>query len=329
MRYLIVLLLSVLTFSARAAVPCENVQVFGPKLLSDICWDCVFPIKVVGKTLGTKTNKTPPASTNQPLCVCKDDGISKPGFVSSFNEPFRIFESQRNPACISTLGGLEMPGVSPLYLGNTSDGTFDGGDKTFLHYTLFVFPLLQLMDLLTIPTVNKDGMVDFDILLLSVFDPTAGRSDLATFAHPETIFMSTLSAACPADAIAATAGWPIEALKWCYGSWGVQGSPSLHHTGGSATIEEHNFFMARALATSHRRGIERRTMGDDALCKGKIAPFIEKQQYSFTTFNPLPETENFHVLGESSMIWGNGRMIPGELNTPVSVIWRRNDSCVF
>ena len=164
---------------------------------------------------------------------------------------------------------------------------------------------------------------------MSVYDPTAGRSDLASFAAPETIFMSTLSAACPADAIAATAGWPIEALKWCYGSWGVQGSPSLHHTGGSSALEEHNFFMARALFLAHRRGMARKTMGSEALCRGKITPFLQKQQYTFTTFNPLPETNDFHVLGESSMVWGSGRTIPGELNTPVSVIWRRNESCIY
>lgn len=309
---------------------CEDIHLFSSRLITDINWEQASRISIAGVKFGSWSD--PPGSTSQKICSCNDDGIPKPGFVTAQMEPARLFENQRTPGCFSSLGGTKVPmGVSDMFRGTTSDGAHDLSDKTYLHYHLFAFPLLILMNLLTIASTNKDGINDFDLLLISEVDPAHARSDFAVFIFPETIFMASLIVACPVDAVASSnpLTWPINSLKWCYGSWGAAGVPSGHHTGGAATIEEHSMSMARAIAVAHRRGMMRRTMGDDALCKGKITAFMPKTQYTFTTFNPLPEADSYHVLGQSTLTWGNARLVLGMQNTPVSVIWRRNESCVF
>jgi conjugal transfer pilus assembly protein TraU len=83
------------------------------------------------------------------------------------------------------------------------------------------------------------------------------------------------------------------------------------------------------LATLHRRGLAWKTMGDDALCESTIWPILPKDQYKFTMMYPMPETSDAHVIGESTMLWGSMRLIPGIEETPIYNIWRWVDCCNF
>ncbi|MDF5331736.1 conjugal transfer protein TraU, partial [Vibrio parahaemolyticus] len=37
--------------TAKADPGCQNAEVIGPKLFTDICWSCIFPIRVAGATM--------------------------------------------------------------------------------------------------------------------------------------------------------------------------------------------------------------------------------------------------------------------------------------
>ena len=52
-------------------------------------------------------------------------------------------------------------------------------------------------------------------------------------------------------------------------------------------------------------------MGNSALCRPVIEPMLPKSQYKMSMFFPVPETESAHVIGESTMKWGEWRTIPG------------------
>ena len=121
-------------------------------------------------------------------------------------------------------------------------------------------------------------MVDFDILYLSELDPTWNSSELAFFTNPEAAWLANpvALAACLADAAAASAGTPIDSLFWCAGTWGLLYPFSGTTPNYGSRPSETSLSAARALAALHRRGLARRTMGDDALCGAPIDPFLHQ-----------------------------------------------------
>jgi conjugal transfer pilus assembly protein TraU len=209
------------------------------------------------------------------------------------------------------------------------NGEDDGTDGAFYNYHWYAFPLLILLDLFWDDRCNPDGYSDFDLLYLSELDPTWNNDELAFFTNPEAAWLANPVAlsACLADAASATAGTPIDALFWCAGSWGnlypfAGRGPTL-----GSRARETSLSAARSLAALHRRGLARRTMGNDALCESPIAPFIPKSQYKLSMFYPLPETQRAHVIGESPLRWGEWRNIPGVGEDHLYLLWRWNDCC--
>src|SRR5690554_7922717 len=88
---------------------CEDSGLWGPKLFTDICWACLFPIKVAGAQL--TPGKAPEDAATQHLCLCSkgSSGIYTPGLVVSMWEPARIIEHVKTPGCSPSLGGARLP----------------------------------------------------------------------------------------------------------------------------------------------------------------------------------------------------------------------------
>ena len=339
-----VLLLGLTPASARAAgtgaesaadatdtnQSCNNADVLSGKLLSHICWDCMFPIVVGGAAMGGSAENMPEASVDKSVCACKDNqGVYNPGVVKQMWEPARLVELVREPGCSPSLGGATMPVGNEMRLG----GPGEGGDqsssgKSFYHYHYLAFPLMLIMDLVSNIGCNADGYMDVDMMYMSELDPTWNESDLAFYANPESaIFANPVSiASCTADAAAASAGEPIDSMFWCAGSWGNL-YPLSGHASSAGLPETTSRLAARALAAQHRRGLARQTMGEEALCEAPIDVFLPKSQYKITMFYPQPEAEEAHVIGESSLNWAAGKTVPGA-GDAVYVIWRWKDCCM-
>lgn len=102
---------------------------------------------------------------------------------------------------------------APAGLGGISEAI------TAIIYLMYFNPLLILQLLLDFSCLRK---LPLDIAYMSELDPFAQSDELSLFAFPETLLFANPAAilACAADAIAATAGSPIDALFWCAGSWG-------------------------------------------------------------------------------------------------------------
>jgi len=313
-----------------AAGKCENANLIGTKLITDVCWSCVFPIKVMGIQISpSRDSHIPDDAANQPLCYCKDDlGIPRVGFTTSMWEPARLIEFQRTAGCSSVLNGVRFP-FDPVNRGVHSDGEYDMGEQYFLHYHYYAFPLTVMLDLFTAKHCNAGGYLDLDLMYLSEVDPTWNNDELAFFTNPEAAFVSNPVAtlACIPDAISSTAGHPIKELFWCAGSWGTMYPLSGNQTGGNGVIQETSLMKVKALAALHRRGLAWGTVGKDALCGGEIKIELPKQQYKFTLFHPIPETQKSHVMGQSTLLWGGGRLIPGVSEDPIYLIWRWKDCC--
>lgn len=328
-HFLAALLLMCLGVTHAAELGCQNANVIGPKLFSDVCWSCIFPIRVAGVDISGSQGRVPDGATNNVLCACNDNlGVPRPGIAMSMWEPARLVEFQRVPGCSSVLNGIRFP-FDRLNQGHHADSDFDGGDSVFMHYHYYAFPLLIMLDLFVNQPCNPDGYMDLDLMYLSEMDPTWNSSELAFFTNPEAAAVANpiASAACPIDAVASSAGRPMKEMFWCAGSWGSLYPLSGKHNGGSGVIRESSLLKSKVLAALHRRGLTWRTMGSDAMCGGVIDPTLPKTQYKFNLFHPIAEANSSHVMGESKLTWGLGRTVPAIGQDPIYMIWRWNDCC--
>lgn len=323
-----------ISLHARAAgivdpIPCEDSQALSQKLITDVCWECIFPIKVAGIPISSSGNSGVPAgAASDNLCFCDTAGPPSPGVTMSMWQPARLIEITRAPGCFSALNGANM-GFDKKFIGSSSDANGKGIGGSFYHYRYYAFPVLQLLELFNVPGCLVDDALDFDVMFFSEVDATWNNSELAFFTSPEAAMVANpvASAACVADSIAAAAGHPISQLFWCSGQWGNMYPFSGHHSGNFSLMRETSLLSARLVSALHRRGLARKTMGNDALCKAKIYPTMPKDMYKMATYHPRPEANKAHVIGEPTFMWAAGRTIPGKENTPIYMLFRWQDCC--
>lgn len=308
---------------------CQNANIISGKLITDICWSCIFPITIAGVPMSGGQGSPPSGSAKTPLCACEDNlGVPRAGVLTAMWEPARLVEFQRVPGCSSVLNGAMFP-FDRTNQGHHGNGVMDGGDGSFMHYHYYAFPLLIMLELFVKSSCNPDGFMDLDIMYMSELDPTWNNDELAFFTNPEAAAVANPVAtmACMPDAISSSVGKPIKELFWCAGSWGNLYPISGHQTGGNGVIHDSSLLSARVLAALHRRGLAWKTMGEGAMCRGVLSPMLPKTQYKFTLLHPIAETNSSHVMGESTLTWGLARTIPAVGEDPVYTIWRWNDCC--
>lgn len=318
-----------MAFSAHSDPGCQDAEVISGRLITDICWDCIFPIRVAGIPMSTGGDAPPSKAVDSPLCLCQDDlGVPHPGITTSMWQPARLVEFQRVPGCSSVLNGVRFP-FDRINQGNHQKGGKQGMQGTFMHYHYYAFPLLTMLDLFTNPGCVSDGYLDLDMMYMSEVDPTWNNDELAFFANPEAAAVANplAIAACPADAVSSTAGQPIDSLFWCAGTWGLVYPLSGNQYTMSSVVKNTSLLKVKVLAALHRRGLAHRTMGDDAMCEGMIDVTMNKEMYKYTLLYPIPETSDAHVTGESTFTWGMGRTIPAIGQDLIYTIWRWNDCC--
>lgn len=315
-------------------VMCEDSGLWGPKLFTDICWACLFPIKVAGAQI--TPGKAPAKAAASPLCVCEEgsSGIFKPGVVVSMWEPARLVEVVRKPGCSPSLGGATLKMGSFRSYGRLTQEHHEEkthNELSFYQAHYYAFPLLQILELYSPTKCNADGFVDFDIISFTEIDPTWNNPVLAFFQHPESAAVANpiAIAACAAESLALAAGQePIESMWWCTGTWG-----GIYPLAGFSSPNDFNrttaLNVARLLAQQHRRGLARRTMGESNVCRAGIYPSIPKSQYKLTQFTPKAQTQKSIWLGEIPYQWdgGPGRHIPGTPTDAVYMLWRWTDCC--
>lgn len=317
---------------AVSSAGCVNAHVIGPAMITDGCWECIFPIVVAGAPLsGTaRWDTRPPSAANKPLCMCWNGDLPVVGVQTSFWEPNRLMEYQHQSGRMSALNGVRLPtnyltGGTDQYLGANPKR-----DTVFMRqYHYYSFPLMLMLDMWFPANCNPGAFHDLDVLYMSELDATWQYDELAFFATPEAALTATPlgAAACIPDAIAATAEKPIERLYWCAGSWDALYPLSGGGVAALSPLQATSLEMAKTLAALHRRGFEWATVGNDNMCGGRIAPFLPKAQYRASLIYPLPENHSNHVIGESDLLWGAGKTYPEAGEVPIYLLWRWLDCC--
>ncbi|MBW1952101.1 MAG: TraU family protein [Deltaproteobacteria bacterium] len=333
-KLLSVFLVLILLFSVcqvHGSNVCPNAELWSGRLLTDICWDCIFPIIIGGVPIGNIDDAPDERADPFPpfMCLCEGEFGVDIGVPIGLWEPARLVELTRLPFCSPVLGGISLQLNSSRLLGGASSREGDSGDKVFYNYHYFAFPLLIIMELLNIAECNADGFLDFDLMYLSELDPTWNDDELSLYTTPEVVLFANPFAqmACIADAVAGLAGETLSSMFWCAGNWGglypFTGNILQNASRPLAT----SLAAAKAIAALHRRGLAWKTMGDDALCGGYLFPTIPKEQYRMSMFFPVAETRDNHVIGETPFRWGEWRNIPG-YEDYVYIVWRWKDCCI-
>lgn len=344
---------------------CTDAKIF-TKIIDQVCWSCMLPISLAG----TGGDKPEGAADPAPVCLCTDEyGVYKPpGVPFSYWSPKRLIETVKTSWCSPSLGGIRLQetitGMGQK--GGLDTSMFVTGEekKAFYQYHYFAYPLMEMLELFTVPDCARDQYVDFDLMYISEIDPVHNNDFLAFVMNPESaIFANPLAAiATAADCAAITAGAPSLELFFSAGCDGLM-YPMTGSVSASGEVARNSSLIAqRAIAGLHRKGLAQRTMGDDAMCDSKYAPMIPKSMYRMSAIFPIAEAESgktvsmvdrnpdgsakrnsdgsiktieqkmgcCHNLGESVKKWRglSGEHIPGVGEDYVYLLFQFTDCCL-
>ena len=314
---------------------CPSAEVFSGKMLTNLCWECVFPIIVSGVPLSAGPSDAPMGIGNAAgLCICPEPNyISSVGIPTSLWEPVRLIELVRMSGCSEVLNGSKLP-FDKLNQGldqsnestRENDPTEPQGSLSKRHYHYYSYPILQITNAWLPKNCAPMAFMDVDVLYMSEIDPTWNYDEIAFFTHPEVALIASPLGiiACIPDAFLAQLNMPLDLLYWCAGAWGIMFPNTGHVNYAPDNYQSTSLMAARVLYQLHRRGMEYRTKGGDAMCGGTLDAWLPKTQYRFSVFHPVAETEYNHV---HELLWSIGRTIPVTGEDPVYLIWRWIDCC--
>jgi len=306
--------------------------------ITDICWSCVFPITLGGMkiTTGSEDTKNP----HRLICSCPRPPIpiNVPGTPVSFWEPVRLVDVTRTPYCMVNLGGFKITGQadSPKSAGSVS--TKGGGSTRSLKHSFYqvhwyMYPIIYWLELLTdFACLEKPNIQDaVEKFYLTELDPFWDDDETSFIINPEAVLFGNpiAQAACVADCLAASSGFPLDPLFWCGGCQGslypFTGSISAYVGGVQASL----LATQRMIAKLHRELFLWGYAGEAALCGRYPMPIILKSQYKTQMVYPIPVTNGCQPLGRSEIFWGAGKEFSYKGEDFGYLIWRKRNCCLL
>ena len=323
-------LLAVMLVSQNAQAEAYSCSGRIPNPVTDIAWISIFPIKIGGATVAS-FGQEDIGSSAPAVCACP---MAAPPWIRigiglSFWEPTRAVEVTTTPLCSPLLGGIPLGGAGSLIGKRGSADTVSESKNSFYHVHWYVFPLTNWMSMLTDTVcVTPES---FDLLMLSEFEPTWNDDELSTIFSPEsTLFANPIAqAACAADCISASAGFPLNELFWCAGCQG-----SMYPMTGNI-INHESGIQASLLATQrmhnklHRAFLAWDKNSVAAMCLPLPIPIMNKRSYKTQMMYPIPNTLGAHPYGRSDIFWAAGKEYPVMGEDFSYLIWGRRLCCAF
>ena len=286
-----------------ADVSCPNAGILGTSLFDNVCWSCLFPIRIAGFDALSGDTAAPPDANTSPVCVCggnlAEGRLPMVGFSLGMWQPTRIMEIVRRPYCFPALGGIKMASTLATAGGELqagiagSDELGDEADKLgFWNFHYYSFPLLAILELLDVPTCNVGAFTSLDVMFMGEAFPNWYDDELSFLIQPEAVLFANpvALAALPVDCAAATGGNPIDRLHWAAGCWGSVYPYSGNTLLSSQRVNNASLVSVKALALMSRLGIIERTVGTDALCEMQPMPILKKSQYRMQMMFPVSES---------------------------------------
>jgi conjugal transfer pilus assembly protein TraU len=236
------------------------------------------------------------------------------------------------------MGGLQIGADSIRGHGNVSTGTTTNNTKSsFYQVHYYIYPVLYWLELLTNFVCMEKGQMD--IAYITEFDPLWNDDETAFVLNPEAVIFGNpiAQAACAADSVAATAGFPLDAMFWCAGCQGSIYPYTGHvpyHIGG---VQASLLLTSRMLAKMHRELLAKGTTGKAGLCGQYLMPLMMKSQYKQQMLYPSATTgrggqtssSGCRPLGRTSVSWEGGKEKPYTGEDFGYLIWRKRNCCLL
>ena len=303
--------------------------------ITDICWKCLFPISIGGRTVQVGGGDDTRDNPRRVLSVCPNPrlgGVPTPCIPIGFWEPIRLIDVTRTPYCLVNLGGKQLSQTHINAGGHTTKkGKRNKTRNAFYQVHWYMYPVIYWLELLTdFICLEKHN---FDLAWVSELDPTWNDDETSFLLNPEAMLFANPIAqvACAADCVAATVGLSRDELFWCAGCQGSlypYGGNVEGHTGG---VSSSLLIAERFTAKLHRLLILPGTSGEKALCDYYRMPIIKKSQYKYQMTYPISQTNTLtgcHPLGRSETILSMGKEFPVKGEDYGYLVWRKRNCCI-
>ena len=298
-----------------------QVSFFNP--ITDVCWQCIYPIRMGGVTIMGSDIDTPPDDISNPFCAC---GMTL-GLSTSFWEPARIIETVKDPYCFNLIDADLNP-ASGFLTGGYRDAK-SSKDAMFTQAHYYMLNVWSFIDLfLDMPCLENTG---FDVGYITEVDPAWNSDLLAFLINPEALLFGNpiLTMACMADAVAATISTPIDPLFWCMGSWG--NAYPLAGSKGNNTYIQDNAAEAAKMIYKLTRELTLWDTGTN-VCGPVMYPIWQKSHYRLQVMKPVRDS-TCQPVGRSGLMWSSMKNPPYEASGNATdnfdwVMFRKKLCCI-
>lgn len=308
--------------------------------LTDICWECFFPMTIIGFEVTPSQNNgfidfsnptnLVPVSTkfdwSKFYCYCHGKP-PRPGIPISFWEPTKLIDVTKEAYKLVGLGGVKI-GKADLKNRGAVKRRKSGNKSSFSHVHVYEYPIFAIMEVFTDFACIESGSLD--TAYFSELDYTWYDDSLSNILNPEvSLFANPLAqAACVADCASSTLNNPLDKLFWCGGCHG-----SIYPMTGTVgdhigPIQEALLITQRVLAKMHRssmiKGYEKGNY-----CEKSWMPIWQKSLYKIQIASPIPKTSGeCPPLGGSEVVWGAGKSYPGPGEEFSFILWSKKQCCL-
>ncbi|SFK93158.1 conjugal transfer pilus assembly protein TraU [Nitrosomonas aestuarii] len=232
---------------------------------------------------------------------------------------------------MASLGGITIdPGFdAPVASRNRRDGM---DQSSFYQVHWYVDPVMFYLQAVLDNACMEN--VGFDVAYLTELDPLWKDDELTRIINPEVYLFANLPAraACAADCVTASIGFPNNLFFWCAGCQGnlypLNGNIQAH-VGG---VQASSLALYRMIAKLHRELLMWSATDENGMCGYYAKPVMDKTEYKYQMLYPIPQTKKIagkccQPLGRSTALWGAGREYPIAGEDFAYQIFRKRNCC--
>lgn len=301
--------------------------------ITDICWSCIFPISIGSATILQMGQEDIENAVGSPICACGPPPFGKIGIAIGFWEPARQVDVTRTPWCFTSLGGATIgSGIAPNPSVSQGNRSRRASNTSFYQAHWYVNPVLYWLEVLSETSCLEQG--GFDIAYVTELDPSWNDDELAVILSPDVFLFANpaAQAACAADCVAATAGFPLSPMQWCGGCQGSMFPLNGHvqsHVGG---VQASSLIMQRYAMKLHREFLAFAGNGIPGWCGMYPAPVLDKRIYKYSMLYPSsqgkgPDGRCCQPMGRTTHLWSAGKEYPIKGEDFAYMMYRKRNCC--
>ena len=296
--------------------------------VTDVCWECVFPIKVGAAQL-SDSGVNDPVTDATAICVCQKGIRLAAGINLSFFEPIRTAEIVRTPYCFPSLGGITLnAGLSAPAHGRSASRSREAEKSHTAFYQVHWYHTPWLFVLEALFDTNCLEQSPWDLAYVTEVDPLWDDAWASFVLAPESALFANPAAvaACAADCVAASLGSPRTELFWCSGCQG-----SLYPLAGwtasmTNALSTWRLLTARMSVKLAREGLLWAAYGKRGQCGPFFEPIPRKDVWRTQLVYPASESRCF-PFGAMSAFQSAGKTFPVKGEDGALLLWRKRDCC--